>query len=464
MEQNLQPPTASFDSAAKSLAGAGQRLSPAQITHVLAQAIKTPQAQHMALVSVNLQRSDRLHALAQYPLSKVVITETIKRIEQVLRPSDCYSLVSHEEVWILLRDLSSPSLAEMAGRTLQQNLGHPIAIDRETGGGSSVSLRPIIGIAKIGQRQFNDPMVVLSAATDAMNKARSVDDHIVVTSLDDITDLINKNRLEKELRLALQNNDLDVYFQPQVDLRSGRCIAAEALVRWQRKDGTMVSPALIASICEERGLMGQLTHYVLNTALRHVMMWKSTGIDISMSVNLSAVTLSDSSFVTAVENALNTWNVEPCKLTLELTESSIVQNEGAALELMKQIRKLGCNLALDDFGTGYSSFAYLRQYPINELKIDQMFSRNLINEIGDQKIVGALIDLAHTFDMRALAEGVETIETANRLLALGCDVAQGYFYSKALKANEFTEWLLQFNAQPVAAFEAPVARTTLVSA
>jgi diguanylate cyclase len=454
MEAKLQPQTTfsdsvSADTPAVSTKAACERLSPAQITQALAMCVQSEEGSHAAWLSIHLQRSDRLHALAQYPLSKMVTAEAAKRIERVLRASDAYSIVSHDEVWVLLKDLSSPSLAELAGRTLQQNLSHPISIDRESGSASTVSLRPVIGVTKIGHRILRDPMTVISSAFEAMNKARSTDDHLVVVSIDDTADLVNRNRIERGLRAALQANELDVYFQPQVNLRTGKCVAAEALVRWKQKDGTQVSPALIASICEERGLMGQLTQFVLNTALRHLKVWKGFGFDLSISVNLSALTLSDSSFVTVVEHALSTWGVAGEKLTLELTESSIVQNEGAALEMMKQLRKLGCKLALDDFGTGYSSFAYLRQYPISELKIDQMFSANLMTDLGDQRIVHALAELAHTFEMSALAEGVEDEATATKLLELGCDIAQGYHYSKAIPSGEFLEWVKQFQSNGV---------------
>jgi diguanylate cyclase len=250
MEAKLQQPITSSKlepTDAAITAASSERLSPAQITQVLATYLKSELSSNAAWLSINLQRSDRLHALAQYPMSKIVTAEAAKRVQSVLRPSDCYSIVSHDEIWVLLRDLSSPSLAELAGRTLQQNLSHPIAIDRESGAGSSVSLRPVIGVTRIGQRALRDPMTVLSSAFDAMNRARSSDDHLVIVSIDEGTDLVNRNRLERELRVALQANDLDVHFQPQIDLKTEQCVAAEALIRWKQKDGTQVSPALIAS-------------------------------------------------------------------------------------------------------------------------------------------------------------------------------------------------------------------------
>src|SRR5690606_5557837 len=153
-----------------------------------------------------------------------------------------------------------------------------------------------------------------------------------------------------------------------------------------------VEPSLIASICEERGMIGQLTQFVLNTSLRYQQFWSSRGIDISVSLNLSAVSLSDASFPDLVGQALSTWGVPGERLTLELTESAIVQNEASAVAFMSRIKALGCKLAIDDFGTGYSSFSYLRQFPLDELKIDQSFVRNMVTDRGDAQIVRALVD------------------------------------------------------------------------
>lgn len=187
-------------------------------------------------------------------------------------------------------------------------------------------------------------------------------------------------------------------------------------------------------------MMSQLTQFVLNTSLRHQMFWKTNDVDVAVAINISAQSLADPTFPTQVAQALSTWGADARKLTLELTESSIVQNERTALEFMNQLAELGCHLAIDDFGTGYSSFAYLRQFPLNELKIDQSFVKNIVTEHGDQRIVNALIDLAHTFGMRALAEGIETEEAKTILHDLGCDMAQGYLYAKAMSANKFVSW------------------------
>jgi EAL domain-containing protein (putative c-di-GMP-specific phosphodiesterase class I) len=220
-------------------------------------------------------------------------------------------------------------------------------------------------------------------------------------------------------------------------------IGAEALVRWNCPKRGWVPPNLIASVCEERGLMPALTQFVMNTSLRHQVYWKQKGIDLKVAVNVSASSLSDSTFPIQVAQALSTWDADPSCLTIELTEGVIVENERVAIDFMQQLSDQGCRLALDDFGTGYSSFAYLRQFPLHELKIDQSFVRNLESDLSDRRIVGALVDLAHTFDLQALAEGIETPEVAQCLAQLGCDLGQGWLYSKALNATDLLAWAQQ---------------------
>jgi EAL domain-containing protein (putative c-di-GMP-specific phosphodiesterase class I) len=212
------------------------------------------------------------------------------------------------------------------------------------------------------------------------------------------------------------------------------------------------------SVCEERGLMNQLTQFVLNTALRHVMTWSAQGVDLGVSVNMSNTTLADASYPALIANTLDTWGVDPTLLTLELTESAIVRNERSAIEFMHRIRDQGCRLALDDFGTGYSSFAYLRRFPIGELKVDQSFVRNMIADRNDGRIVQVLVDLAHTFDMKALAEGIEDPAIEARLIEAGCDIGQGYHYAPPLPPFEFANWVREFNAPSPETAPAPPGR------
>lgn len=421
------------------------RLAPAALLQTID--ALTLAGRRTVLLLVSLHRSDRLAALAQSRSSREVIGEVMRRVEGMLRSSDRYALASHEELWVLLVDPPGEPLAELAGRTLRSNLTRPIHV---TLGDSSspVRLQPSVGGAWQPAGEGTDAMTLLAAAAEACQESEELESRVKIVVAESSVQVSARRQLEHELREALLANELDVHFQPQVSLENGRCTGAEALVRWTRRDGTRVNPGLIASICEERGLMTQLTLFVMNTTLRHLMAWNAQGIDARVSVNLSAVTLADPAFPSLVGHALDTWSIAASRLTLELTETAVVRHEQSAMQFMKEIRERGCGLALDDFGTGYSSFNYLRQFPLTELKIDQSFVRNLAQDASDRRIVLALVDLAHTFGMHALAEGVEDEASASALRELGCDLAQGYHFARPMPQGEFIAWWRTFNRAP----------------
>ena len=404
-----------------------------------------------ALLLMRLNRSDRLAALAQQPSARVVLGEIARRVQGVLRPSDRYAVAAIDEVWLLLAEVPNQALAELAGKTLRDSIARPVLGSGESQGQTIAQMRPVIGGAWYSPGVSPDPMDLLGAAAKLTRDAVGSEEQVLVAAPGLMRQAVDRSQLAAELRNALQSNELEVHFQPQVDLERGRCTGAEALVRWARPQSGPVNPALIASVAEERGLMGYLTQFVLNTALRSVMTWSSLGIDSSVSINLSSVTLSDTGYAMYVDQALSTWGVAPERLTLELTEGLIVENERAAQEFIRQVRATGCRLALDDFGTGYSSFDYLRKFSMDELKIDQSFVRDIGKDRDDLRIVRALIDVAHTFDLKALAEGIESPEVARKLRDAGCDLGQGYLFAQALPPDEFVQWYLAFNKQPAGA-------------
>lgn len=432
------------------------RLAPQALLAELARRCGMPDNDRTALLVVALNRPDRLNALAQDASNAHVLAEVARRAQTMLRPHDRYAFVANDELWLMLAGMHDESLAVLAGQTLRDSLLRPIRAPRADGTVAVIQLRPVVGGAWTAQRTLSEPMAMVAAAAEACARARIQEDHVLIARLDDDAALVRRDKLERELRASLFANELDVHFQPQIDLASGKCVAVEALIRWTRADGSAVNPALIAAICEERAMMPALTQFVLNNALRHQVLWASQGIDLSVSINLSAATLADSTFPVLVSHALSTWGVRGDRLTLELTESAIAQNEHAAIDFMRQLRDLGCQLAIDDFGTGYSSFAWLRQFPLNELKIDRSFVRELDAGGDDGRTARALIELAHAFRIRALAECVESAETASALAAAGCDRAQGFRFSPAMPPQAIVAWcrrhdeatLLSSSAEP----------------
>ena len=421
------------------------RLAPTRLLAQLADHCRTQATGKTALLVVSLNRSDRLAALAQDPSNQYVLAEIARRVQSVLRSPDRYAFVSNDELWLMLANLPDESLAELAGHTLRETLQHPVRAPRADGSHASVRLEPVIGGAWTALRTLADPMSMVTAASQSGVRARTVETRQLICRLDDDAALLKRNALEQDLRVALQANELDVHFQPQIDLASGRCVALEALIRWHRPDGSTVSPALIASVCEERGMMGELTRFVLNNALRCQKNWAGQGLDLAVSVNLSPTVLADSAFPLMVSHALATWDVPGDRLTLEFTESAIAQNEPAAIAFMAQLRKLGCRLALDDFGTGYSSLAWFGKLPLDELKIDRGFVREQEASTQDTPTptVRGLIGLAHAHGLSVLAEAVESPRVAALLGAAGCDRAQGFNFSPALPPQAVAAWCQQ---------------------
>ncbi len=410
-----------------------RRVSPAALLRRLDERLALGDGARIALVAIALSPSDRRLALGHGHAERATLAEVARRVESVLRAPDCYAFASREEVWVLLPDLPSESLAELAGSTLLDRLLRPIAAP-------AVPLQPTVGIAWTAASGRIDALSVLAVANEAaaarhgsrrvqLRRVRATRDNAPV-----------QRQVEQDLARALDANALEVHFQPQVDLRSGRCRSAEALIRWRHPDGRTVNPEDIVAICEKRDLILQLTRFTLNTTLRQMSGWDAYGFELTVAVNLSAATLSDPSLPLMVSQALDTWDIPPERLTLELTESALIRNQQVACETMVRLKALGCRLSIDDFGTGYSPYTYLRQFSFDELKIDQSFVKRTDTRAADLRIVQSLVDLAHTFGMHAVAEGVEDAATADALRALGCDLAQGWHVSAALAPEPFARW------------------------
>jgi EAL domain-containing protein (putative c-di-GMP-specific phosphodiesterase class I) len=243
---------------------------------------------------------------------------------------------------------------------------------------------------------------------------------------------------------ALRSNAFSLAYQPQLDLESGRCESVEALLRAKLADGRPLPPPLLVAAAEEEGRIRFLTGSVLHAALRQVSVWKNGGLPMRVSVNLSAHNLRDRAFPDLVARSLATWGVNADRLTLEIVESSMIHSFTEAAESLHRLKDLGVQLSLDDFGTGYSCLAYLRQLPFDELKVDRAFVRILNQSPEDRRLVQAIIDLAHNFDLRAVAEGVTDDATMRTLQGMGCDMIQGHVLSEALPADGFTRWLERF--------------------
>jgi len=242
--------------------------------------------------------------------------------------------------------------------------------------------------------------------------------------------------LENELRLALEKNELELYYQPQVVLADGRMIGVEALLRWRHPVRGWVSPLQFVAIAEDSDLIHRLGEFALVEGCRQVKAWDAAGLRLSrLAVNVSAQQFRSPVFVDTVARVLQSAGLESSRLELELTESVLVKNREAAILVLDRLKALGVRIAVDDFGTGYSSLSYLSQLPIDCLKIDRAFVHRVHQQGGDAAIAQAILSLAHSLGLRVVAEGVETPEQLEFLRSHGCDEAQGFHFSEAVKAS-----------------------------
>jgi EAL domain-containing protein (putative c-di-GMP-specific phosphodiesterase class I) len=248
--------------------------------------------------------------------------------------------------------------------------------------------------------------------------------------------------LQTTLRHALEREELLVYYQPQVDLKTGQIVGAEALVRWQNPDRGLVSPDKFIPIAEETGLIIPIGEWVLHTACKQTKLWQTAGFpSLRVAVNLSSRQFSQIDLRKQLVQILMETGLDPKNIELELTESMLVQNTEVAIRRLNALKSLGVQIAIDDFGTGYSSLSTLKHFPLDKLKIDQSFVRELVTDSSDAAIITALVALGHGLKLEVVAEGVETQEQLTFLRSIQCDGVQGYFLSRPLPAQEATKQL-----------------------
>jgi EAL domain-containing protein (putative c-di-GMP-specific phosphodiesterase class I) len=232
-----------------------------------------------------------------------------------------------------------------------------------------------------------------------------------------------------------------VHYQPQFDLRSRELTGVEALVRWSGPEGLM-SPACFMTELERARAMMPLLQFVINNASRDMARWVRRHPNLNVSINSSATDLEDADLVQIMRDVLSMWNVDPSQLTLEITETSLMRDPKLGIDTLSRLRELGVRTSIDDFGTGYSSLEWLKNLPVDELKIDQSFVKTVIDDQRDRKIVESVIELAHAMELSVVAEGIESEGVMHVLREAGCDIGQGYFFSQPLTGAEFEKgWL-----------------------
>jgi diguanylate cyclase (GGDEF)-like protein len=388
-----------------------------------------------AVLLIDLDRFKEVNDTLGHQKGDSLLKDIGVRLRETLRESDTIARLGGDEFGVLLPGLGNSAGATQAAEKIRASLEQDFVIDE-----LPVHIDASVGIALYPQHGEHVDML-LQHADVAMYEAKRTHSGHETYSVEH--DPYNPVRLAMvgELRKALEANEVLLHYQPKVDLASGKVVGAEALVRWQHPARGLIPPAEFVPMAERTGLIRPLSRYVLNVALAQAREWRDAGLDLKVSVNLSARNLLDPALPEDVSRLLSKWRVPSALLELEITESTMMIDPERAMEVLRRLHAMGIALSIDDFGTGYSSLAYLKELPVNELKIDRSFVQTMATNRGDAFIVRSTIDLAHNLNLQVVAEGVEDERTMNELAELGCNVAQGFHLSRPLPSDEFAKWL-----------------------
>jgi diguanylate cyclase (GGDEF)-like protein len=315
--------------------------------------------------------------------------------------------------------------------------------------GISLQLQMRIGIAAVPEH-CPDGKSVLQMADTALHHSKSTSQLVQVYHSELDVNSVERLNLINDLKHAIVDNQLELHYQPKLNLTSGIVTHVEALVRWRHPSLGMIPPDNFIYIAEQTGQINALTQWVFTTTLKQYQLWREVGLDISVAVNISAENLKDNHFYQFICQAVEKFDVPAEKITLEVTESAVVDDPESAIALLQQFKTRGMRISIDDYGTGYSSLAQLKQLPVHELKIDKSFVQRLCDDEDDRIIVRSTIELAHNMGLSVVAEGIEDEFALNWLAKNNCELGQGYFISRPKHANELTPWLLE---QQVVTFE-----------
>jgi predicted signal transduction protein with EAL and GGDEF domain len=388
----------------------------------------------VGVLMVVLTRADRLESMLGIPTSQIM-QRALDRVAAAIRSTDRFVRLSDDKLCVLLPNLKSDALPLLAASKIRQAFDAPFSFE-----GHLITTRPVIGIAGFpAQGASAEELLVHADIAERIAVSRDISQYVF--HADDRRAADTYTGLNAELREAIRTSQLEVHYQPKVGLKTGRCHGVEALLRWTLPGHGAIPPPVIVRVAESNGMIGGLTEWVLNTSLRHQSEWKQSGIALDVAVNLSTITLGDAELPGVIGQALGTWQTDPSSLTLEITENATINDMDYSLVIMNQLKKMGVALSVDDFGTGYSSLSYVKRFPLDELKIDKLFVQHMRDNKGDQQIVRSVIDLAHIFDLKVVAEGVEDEATLKELKRMGCDLAQGYVISPAVPSGSLVEWM-----------------------
>ena len=373
-----------------------------------------------------------------------VLEQVGQRLKACTRGDGVAARVGGDEFVLLVPGIGAPEAVAQLARRLIETLAKPYRVD-----GREVAISCSVGIALYPEQCHPNKLIARADAAMYAAKRAGGSRHCFYTAEMD-ADVQQNFDLLRDLRQALANDELELFYQPKIDARSGKVTAAEALLRWNHPTRGMVMPGQFLPLAERSGLMGPLGNWVIEASCRQARAWRDKGLRMRVAINLSAHQMRQDDIADRITDALARHRIHPSLLTCEITESAAMEDTAATQETFRRLGELGAHLSIDDFGTGYSSLSYLRQLPAEELKIDASFVKDVDHSADARAVVDAVVKLAHALGLKVVAEGVESPRQQKVLVELGCDELQGFLFAKPMSARALLLWAMDDRAATAA--------------
>lgn len=393
----------------------------------------------VALLIVDIDRFYKINGSFGYDAGDTILKKFSELLRHVARDQDYVARIGDNRFALILTGVMNIGHAELAAHKIQRLLESPFSYaDRE------IQLDCTIAISLCPLHASNHIFLVKECES-ILHEAKESKIKINVSKLAEEDEISDDWDIELELDGALQNDQLQIFYQPKVSLDSGGVVGAEALLRWEHPIRGFIQPDYFIPLAERLGHMNSITNWILNTVVRHSSEWTQRWGTLSVSVNIAPDYILNADLKNQISNAMKLWSNDNVSLTLEIVERSLVLEPERSFTILKELQEMGVHISIDDFGTGYSSLSYFENLPVDELKIDQSFVKNIVSNKTDQKLVKLIIDLAHAFDMEVVAEGVEYDVQVKHLKNYQCDIVQGYLFAKPMAHEEYKKWIEDFS-------------------
>ena len=393
----------------------------------------------VALIFIDLDRFKNINESLGHDAGDQLLIGVGKRLTVCMREGDTIARLGGDEFTMVMEDVKHIDDASIIANKILHTMVEPFILN-----GHEVYVSPSIGITlyPIDDVKEND---LLRNADAAMYRAKENGRNCYRFYTADMNEhLMEKMRLEVKLRQAIEKQNFQLYYQPKFNIHTRELIGAEALIRWITPEEGMISPGLFIPLAEETGLIHSITDWVVREASKQNSIWQKQGYKpIRMAINLSPKQFNQPNIAKTIFNQIICSDLAPKYIELEITEGALMEDTGKSSEILNELKSRGVKISIDDFGTGYSSLSYLKKFPLDTLKIDQSFVRDVMEDPDDAAIVSAIIAMARSLRLNVIAEGVETQQQLNFLAAKGCNEAQGYFLGRPVPAEEFDQFLVK---------------------